>query len=84
MYCTNYHHKNRNVKMCKSKKKKTFATAIEATTQVGEPSKPLNYPSHIYGIVDHKLMNYLKFGEMQIMFKNKGSKIIKNKYIIFR
>jgi hypothetical protein len=29
-------------------------------------------------------MNYLKFSEMQIMFKNKGSKIIENKYIIFR
>jgi hypothetical protein len=42
--------------MCKSKKEKTFATAIEAIAQVGEPSKPLNYPCHIYGIVGHKLM----------------------------
>jgi hypothetical protein len=70
--------------MCKSKREKTFVTAIETTAQVGEPSKPLNYPCHIYGIVDHKLMNCSKFGEMQTVFKNKGDKIVKKKHIIFR
>jgi len=41
--------------MCKSKKEKTFVIAIEAIAQVGEPSKPLNYPCHIYGIVGDAL-----------------------------
>lgn len=84
MYCTNCHHKNHNVKMCKSKKEKTFATAIEVIAQIGEPSKPLNYPCHIYGIAGHKLMNHSKFGEMQTMFKNKGGKLVENKHIVFR
>jgi hypothetical protein len=39
--------------MCKNKKEKTFVTTVEATTQVGELLKPLNYHCHIYGIVGH-------------------------------
>jgi len=57
----------------KSKKEKPIIVVIKATAQVGKPPRLLNYPCRIYGIVGHKLMNYPRFGEMQNMFKDKGS-----------
>jgi hypothetical protein len=54
----------------KNKKKEE---PIVATIQVGQPSRPLNYPYHICG---HKLTNYARFGEMQTMFKDKRGSTI--------
>jgi len=48
---------------------------VEVIAQVGKPPKPLNYPCHICGIVGHKLMNFPRFGEMEIVFKDKGGKL---------
>ncbi len=41
----------------------------------------MNYPCHIYGIMGHKLAIFLKFGEMQTMFKDKGGENIENKLV---
>lgn len=57
MYYTNYHRTNHNVETCISKKEEPIIVAIEVTTQVSKPPRPLNYPYHIYGIVGHKLTN---------------------------
>ncbi len=54
-----------------------YIVVVEVIAQVGKPPKPLNYPCHICGIVGHKLMNSPRFGEMEIMFKNKGGKLQK-------
>jgi hypothetical protein len=54
-----------------------YIVVVEVIAQVGKPSKPLNYPCHICGIVGHKLMNSPRFGEMEIMFKDKGGKLQK-------
>jgi hypothetical protein len=62
----------------KSKEEPTI-TAIEATTQVGKPPRSPNYPCHIYQIMGDKLMNCLRFGEMQNMFKDKGGQTIESK-----
>jgi len=58
MYCTNYHCMNHKMKTCKSKKEEPIITTIKTTMQVGKPSRPLNYPCHICGIVGHKLTNF--------------------------
>jgi hypothetical protein len=54
---------------------------MQAIMQVGKPPRPLNYPSHIYGIVGHKLMNCPRFGEMQNMLKDKGGQTIESKLV---
>lgn len=59
------------------KKEEHVIVVIEATALVGKPSRPLNYCCHTCGIVRHKLTNCSKFGKMQIMFKDKGGKIVK-------
>jgi hypothetical protein len=80
MYCINCHHTNHNIETCRSKKKEEPIVAVtEATTKVGKPPRPLNYPCHIYGIVGHKLTNCPRFNEMQSMFKDKGSQSTKSK-----
>jgi hypothetical protein len=57
---------------CKSnKKEEPIVVVVETIIQVGQPSRPLNYPCHICGIVGHKLMNCPRFGEMKTMFKYK-------------
>ncbi len=78
MYCINYHHMNHNVEICINKKEEP--TII--TTQANKPLRPLNYPCHICGIMGDKLMNYLKFGEMQNIFKDKGGQTIESKPIV--
>ncbi len=60
-------------------KEEPYVATIKATTQVGKPPKPLNYPFHICGTIGHKLMNCPSFGEMQTMFKDKGCKTIESK-----
>ncbi len=64
---------------CKSQKEEP-TIVIEINAHVGKPSRPLNYPCHICGILGHKLMNCPKFNEMQTMFKDKG-KTIENKHV---
>jgi len=72
LYCTNYYHTNHNVETCRNKKKEEHTIiTTETTIQIGKAPRPLNYVFHICGIVGHKLTNYLKFGEMQSMFKDK-------------
>jgi hypothetical protein len=66
------------VESCKSKEE-PIIIAIEATTQVGKPPRPLNHPCHICGIVGHKLMNYPRFGQMQNTFKDKKGQSTKSK-----
>ncbi len=64
MYYINYHSTNHNVETYRSKKKEEPVVATtKATTQVGKPPKPLNYPCCICGIVDHKLMNTREVNE---------------------
>ncbi len=48
---------------------------------MNKPSRPLNYVCHVCGILGHKLTNFLKFSEMQTMYKDKGNKNTKNKPI---
>jgi hypothetical protein len=60
-------------------KEEPNVASTEATTEVGKPSRPLNYPCHICGIIDHKLMNCPNFSKMQTMFKDKGGNTIKSK-----
>ncbi len=80
LYCTNYRHTNHNVETCRNKKREEPTIAItETTIQVGKALIPLNYPCHICGIMGHKVRNYLKFNEMQNMFKDKGSQTTKSK-----
>jgi hypothetical protein len=68
------------VETCRNKKREEPTIAItETTIQVGKALIPLNYPCHICGIMGHKVRNYLKFGEMQNMFKDKGSQTTKSK-----
>ncbi len=54
----------------------------KAIAHVGKPPRSLTYPCHICGIVKHNLMNCQKFGKMQTMFKDKGSKIMKDKHVV--
>jgi hypothetical protein len=80
LYYTNYHHTNHNMETCRNKKREEpIIATTEITIQVGKVPRPLNYPCHICGIVGHKLANCLKFGEMQNMFKDKGSQTTKSK-----
>ncbi len=75
LFCTNYHRTNHNMETCRGKKEEEpTITTIEAIIQVGKAPRPLNYPCHICGIVGHKLMNCLKFGEMQNMSRIKKVK----------
>ncbi len=72
---------NHNTKMCKNIKKEEHVVVVaKVNAQASKPPKLLNYPCHICGIVGHKLTNYLKFGKMQTMFKDKGGKPIKKTY----
>jgi hypothetical protein len=64
------------VETCINKKKEEPTIA---TTQANKRPRPLNYPCHICGIMGDKLMKYLRFGEMQNMFKDKGGQTIKSK-----
>ncbi len=80
LYCTNYHHIKHNVETCKkNESEEPTITTIETTIHASKVPRPLNYPYHICGIVGDKLMNCLKFGEMQNMFKDKGSQTTKSK-----
>jgi hypothetical protein len=71
------------MKTCKSKKEEPTITIIRAIVQVGKPSRPLNYPCHICGIVGHKLTNFQCLTKCRTMFtgKKKG-KIAKTKLVI--
>ncbi len=83
MYCINCHCTNHKVKTCRNKKKEELiVVATEATTQASKPPSLLNNPSHIYGIVGHKLMNCPRFGEMQSIFKDKRIQSIESKLTI--
>jgi hypothetical protein len=80
MYWTNCHRTNHNIETYRSKKKEEHIIATtKATTHVGKPLRPINYPCHICGIVGHKLTNCPRFNEMQSMFKDKGSQSTKFK-----
>jgi hypothetical protein len=68
--------------MCKNKRKEEPVIATtKAIMQVGKPLKPLNYPCHICGIMGHKLMNCIRFGEMHNIFKDKGGKTEETKLV---
>jgi len=82
MYCITCHHINHNVKTCRSKKEELIVVVTRATTQASKPPKLLNDLNHICGIMDHKLTNYQRFGEMQSIFKDKGSQSIESKLAI--
>jgi len=47
---------------------------VEVTTQQIKIQRPIKYSSHIYGDTRHKIVDCLKYNDMQSMFKNKGVK----------
>jgi hypothetical protein len=59
MYYTNYHCTNINIETCRSKKEEEPTIIVtKVAIQNSKPSRLLNYPCHICGIMGHKLTNY--------------------------
>jgi len=74
MYCTNYHKTNHNVETCKVKRKENHVLAIyEVTTQHIKVQRHVRYSYHICGDTRYKIIDCLKYNDMQNMFKNKRS-----------
>jgi hypothetical protein len=42
----------------------------------------MKYSCHIYGDMGHKIINCLKYSDMQNIFKNKGVKTTKKSYVV--
>jgi hypothetical protein len=78
MYCTNCHRKNHNVETYRVKRKEDFILVVpKVTTQQIKIQRHVRYSYHICGDTGHKIIDCLKYNDMQNMFKNKGVKITK-------
>jgi hypothetical protein len=64
--------------MSKYEKNLTMVMA-KVNAQATKPPGQLTY--HIYGFIGHKLTICPSFSKIQNMFKDKGSKIVKNKHV---
>jgi hypothetical protein len=83
MYYINYHMTNHNVENCRIKRKENHVRIIfEVTTQQIKIQKPMMHYCHICGDTGHKIIDCLKYSEMQNMFKNKGMKTTKKPYVV--
>jgi hypothetical protein len=65
------------VETCKKKKEQTMVVIIKATQPNQKPQKASSYACHICGLNGHKMMNCLKFANMQKMFYGKFVAIAK-------
>jgi hypothetical protein len=75
MYCTNFHRTNHNVETCRVKRKEDLVPIVfEVTTQHIKVQRSVKYSCYICGDTKHKIIDCLKYSDMQNMFKNKGVK----------
>ncbi len=83
MYSTNCHKKNDNVETCKVKRKEDLIVVSKVTTQHIKVQKLIvKYSCHICGDTGHKIIDCLKYNDMQNMFKNKGVKPIEKQVMV--
>jgi hypothetical protein len=83
MYCTNCHKKNDNVETCKVKRKEDLIVVSKVTTQHIKVQRLIvKYSCHICGDTRHKIIDCLKYNDMQNMFKNKGVKPIEKQVMV--
>ncbi len=72
MYYTNYHKTNHNVETYRVKIKEDHVpTFFEVTTQHIKIQRPMKYSYHVCDDTGHKIIDCLKYNDMQNMFKNK-------------
>ncbi len=77
------HGTNYNVENYKVKIKKYFVPTIsEVTVEQIKEQKLVRYSYHICGDTRHKIINCLKYNDMQNMFKNKGVKTTKKQVVV--
>ncbi len=77
MHCTNCHRKKHNVKTYRFKRKEDLVPVIsKVIIQHIKVQKPMRYFCHICGDTKHKIIYYLKYNDMQNMFRNKRVKPI--------
>jgi hypothetical protein len=83
MYYTNYHKTNHNVETCRIKKKEHHVLAVsKVTPRQIKVQRPVRYSCHIFGDIKHKIIDCLKYSDMQNIFKNKRVKQIEKKVIV--
>ncbi len=72
---------NHNVETCKKKKKQTIMATIKAIQTNQKPQKTSSYACHNYGLNGHKMIDCLKFVEMQKMFHGKSMTIVELQHV---
>jgi hypothetical protein len=83
MYFTNYHKTNHNVENYRGKRKEDHVPTIyEVTTEHIKIKIHVKYSRHIYGDIGHKIIDCLKYNDMQNMFTNKGVKTTRKPFVV--
>jgi hypothetical protein len=83
MYGINCHQTNHNVVTYKVKRKEDPILVVsEVTIQQIKVQRPVRYSYHICGDTGHKIIDCLKYNDMQNMFKNKGVKQIEKQVVV--
>ncbi len=73
---------NHNLKTCRKKKVQTTVTTTKVAQPSQKPKKTFSYACHIYGLNGHKMIDCLKFVEMQKMFDGKFVVVVEVQLVV--
>ncbi len=83
MYCTNWRKTNHNVETYRIKRKEDpLPTISKVITQQIKVQRLVRYSYHICVDTGHKIIDCLKYNDMQNMFKNKGVNPTKKQLVV--